>query len=140
MRVLRVMARVGLSLLFAYAAYEKLLDRSALATSMTHYRVLPDALIGWAAAAVPTFEAVVAVGLVTPWLHRGSALMCAVMLWIFALAMAQARLRGIDLECGCFGADSAVAVGVDTIARNVVFGGVALWIALQRLPRSANQP
>lgn len=123
--------RVGLACLFAYAASQKLGDLPALATSITHYRVVPQALIGWGALMVPSFELVTALGLVSPWLHRGSALLSAAMLWIFAAAMIQARLRGINLECGCFGADSTVMVGTSTIARNLVLGAIALWIALE---------
>lgn len=132
-KLVSLVSRVGLACLFGYAAYQKLGDLPALATSISHYRVVPEALIGWAALMVPSFEVVVTLGLVTPWLHRGSALLSAAMLWIFAAAMVQARLRGINLECGCFGADSTVVVGASTIGRNLVLGAIALWIALQGL-------
>jgi hypothetical protein len=39
----------------------------------------------------------------------GAALLSGLMLASFAAAMAQAKLRGIDVECGCFGGASRVS-------------------------------
>ena len=57
------------------------------------------------------------------------------MLVAFAAGMAQAKLRGIDLECGCFGADSTQKVSWSKVALNVALAILAGWIAWTSRPR-----
>src|SRR5947208_13581531 len=99
-RVLNMMqwlGRIGLAGLFLWAAVEKLRDPTAFALDLSHYRVLPHPLIGPLAIALPSLECVVALALLTRPYVRGAALLTALMLAVFAIAMAQAKLRGIDL-------------------------------------------
>lgn len=126
---LRWLGRILLSGVFAWAAVGKLADPQSFATSIRNYQVLPDFLVGPMAVGLPVFELVFAGALWLPGLYRGAALLSATLLWVFALAMLQAKIRGIDLECGCFGAEAAVSVGVGTILRNVALGGIGQWIA-----------
>lgn len=122
--------RLILAGVFLFAAYGKLLEPGTFAESIENYRIVPEGWAVWMALYLPPLEVAAALGLLTPWLRRGSALVCAAMLGVFAIAMASAKLRGIDLDCGCFGAETQATVGAQTIARNVVLGLGALWVAL----------
>jgi hypothetical protein len=59
------------------------------------------------------------------------------MLVVFGVAMAQARWRGIDLSCGCFGAVLEAKVSWLTVARTLglaALSGVLLLGASERNP------
>lgn len=117
-----LVARFAIAGVFLYASLPKLADPGVFAADVQNYRLLPDALAGHAALFVPAFELVVAIGLLLPRYQRGAALIATSMLAIFSVAMAQARLRGIDLSCGCFGAAFEAKVSWLTVIRSAALG------------------
>jgi len=127
-RWLRVPARVSLALMFAYAGALKLADPTGFATDIANYRMLPDALVGPLALGLPVLEVVTALGLLWPAYAQGAAALCALMLGAFAIAMAQTKLRGIDLACGCFGAGADAQVSWSKVALDVALAMLALWL------------
>jgi hypothetical protein len=126
--------RIGLAGLFAYAGATKLGAASELARDIANYRLLPELAAAWAALFLPLFELVLAVGLLLPSHVRGAAALCALLLSAFAAAMAQAKLRGIDLACGCFGGDSQVSWG--KVAVDLALAGLAVWLVVISAPRN----
>jgi putative oxidoreductase len=127
-----------LAAVFLWASVPKLLDPGRFAADIENYRVLPDGLIGHAALFVPVFELIVGLGLLWPRYQRGAALLATAMLLVFSVAMAQARMRGIDLSCGCFGAAFEAKVSWWTVLRS---GTLALIAVLPLLMlRSDSRP
>lgn len=132
--------RIVLAAVFAYAAIPKLIDPSEFVTAIQNYRAVPDSLAGHLALFVPVFELVIALGLLVPPYTRGAALLGSVLLAIFGVAMAQARWRGIDLSCGCFGAAFEAKVSWFTVARTLglcALSALLLVAARQPPPRAA---
>ena len=121
------LVRLGLAALLAYAAVSKLLDPAAFAEDIQNYRVLPEAWAGPLALALPVLELVVAAALLSASHGSGASLLAGVLLLTFALAMAQAKVRGIDLECGCFGGHSRVSW--TKVALNVGLAALAFGAA-----------
>lgn len=121
--------RVGFFALFLWAGSLKLLDPSAFAQDISHYRVVPDKLVPALAVGLPVLECVVALALLTRAYLRGAAWLGAGMLALFAGAMAQAKLRGIDLDCGCFGRDITDPVSWGKVALNTGLAMLAVWVA-----------
>src|SRR5262245_42295989 len=117
--------RVLLAAMFAYAALPKLLDPGEFALAIQNYRVVSDELAGYAALFVPVLELVIALGFVLPAYQRGAACLATSLLLVFAVAMAQARMRGIDLSCGCFGAMLEAKVSWLTVARTLALGALS---------------
>lgn len=124
-------ARAVLGGVFAWAALGKLRTPADFATAIGNYQLLVQPWTRMLAVGLPVFELVVAAGLLIPQVYRGSALLASALLWLFAGAMAQAKARGIDLACGCFGAEAEVTVSSVTILRNVALALLALWVALR---------
>lgn len=121
-----------LAAVFAYAAVPKLIDPGEFAAAIQNYRAVPDTFAGYLAVFVPAFELVIALGLLLPGYQRGAALLATLLLVAFGAAMAQARWRGIDLSCGCFGAVLEAKVSWLTVARTLGLGalsGVVLFAA-----------
>jgi uncharacterized membrane protein YphA (DoxX/SURF4 family) len=121
-RALGWVLRIALAAVFAYAAIPKLIDPGEFAAAIQNYRAVPDAVVGHIALFVPVFEIVIAIGLLVSPYARGAAVIGTVMLVVFGVAMAQARVRGIDLSCGCFGAAFEAKVSWLTVARTLGLG------------------
>jgi len=128
--------RLLLAAVFAWAALPKLIEPGEFAATIQNYRAVPDAWVGPLALLLPAFEAVIAFGLLLSPYQRGAACLASLMLLTFGVAMAQARWRGIDLSCGCFGALLEAKVSWLTVARTLglaVLAGAVLFLA----PRAA---
>jgi putative oxidoreductase len=128
-QAIRWSVRVGFCALFVWAGWTKLLDPGAFAADISHYRVLPEKLVPPLAVGLPVLECVVALALLTRTYLRGAAWLGAGMLALFAAAMAQAKLRGIDLDCGCFGREIADPVSWGKVALNGGLAMLAAWVA-----------
>ena len=135
-QIARAVARVSLAGMFLYAGVLKLIDPGGLAQDISHYRLLPEAIAPWLALVLPVLEVVTALALLTPGHVRGAAVLSAGMLGLFAAAMAQAKMRGIDLACGCFGDDSQ-QVSFGKVALNLGLAILSLWIAWTSPPPEA---
>jgi putative oxidoreductase len=129
-RGLRLLCRLGLAGLFLWAALPKLAEPGRFMEDLANYRVLPEAALAPIALGLPVLELLCALALLGGPYVTGSALLVSVLLFGFAAAMAQARARGIDLECGCFGAESRAQVSWEQVARNTAYAVVALWVAV----------
>ena len=129
---LLLLARLGLAGVLGYAGLSKLADPSGMAETIANYQMLPEALVPFAAVIVPAAEIVVAAALVAGPCVQGGGIVAALMLTAFAVGMAQARLRGIDLECGCFGAGSESLVSWPKVAMNVGLAALAAVVAWAR--------
>jgi len=105
-RALVLAARLFLAGVFLWAAATKLPDMATFATDVANYRLLPAALVPWAASAVVGVEVVVGLALLTGIWLRPAALAGTLLLALFAVGLSQALLRGIDLTCGCFGGNA----------------------------------
>ena len=130
-----LLVRLGLAAMLAYAGASKLLGPASFAEDIQNYRVLPDAWAGPLALGLPVLELVVAVGLILPSHAAGASLLSGLLLFGFAAAMAQAKLRGIDLECGCFGGHSRVSwlkVGLNVGLAALAFAVAAMHVARAR--------
>jgi putative oxidoreductase len=116
---------VILSAVFAAAAVPKLIDPGSFANDLLNYRMLPEALVGLFALFMPALELIIALALLWPRFQRGAALLSGALLLTFAVAMAQARIRGIDLSCGCFGAAFESKVSWLTVTRSLLLAAMS---------------
>jgi hypothetical protein len=92
-------------------------------SSVYSYQIV-GAQTGRAVAAVlPTIQIAIGLCLALRWWPTGAYLAAIGMFTGFVVVQSIALARGLDISCGCFGADSPVAVGPRTIA---VAGGCAV--------------
>lgn len=90
-------------LFFGIAAMVKVLDPEAFLSSLLTYQVFPYELALVLAYFAPALELVVALGLVTGIWRKGAALLTVLMLLLFIALVAQGMVRGLQMDCGCFG-------------------------------------
>ena len=81
-----------------------------------------------AAYAIPLVEVALGVYLALGLLTRPAAIASTVLLLVFVAAQAQAWARGLQLDCGCFGAALRQGVGLGSILRDIalVIPGAAM--------------
>jgi uncharacterized membrane protein YphA (DoxX/SURF4 family) len=123
-------ARLLLSGLFLWAASGKIIDPQAFARALWNYRLLPEPLVPAVAAGLPLLEALAALALLAPPLQKGASLVLAGLLVVFSFGLASALLRGLDVDCGCFGEGSS-HVSPLLLVRNVLLLSLAVWSYLR---------
>jgi len=135
-RVLLWIVRLVPAAVFLLAAYGKLRDPYGFAVSIYAYRILPASLATIAAVVMPAIEVLAALALATGLLWRGGAIVLAGLLAVFIAGLFQAIVRGINIDCGCFGEGSS-PVSFWLIARNYGLLLLALFpLFSERSPRS----
>ena len=125
--------RLGLAGLFAYAAVGKLRDPSAFAREIANYQLLPD-LASHVAVALPGAELVAAIAILVPdaRIRRAGALALAVLLVVLLIAVTSVVVRGVNVDCGCFGGGGydpdAASQYPWEIARDAALLGASLFL------------
>jgi hypothetical protein len=92
-----------LSVLFLYAGVDKLRDPLHFSDSINAFAVLPPVLINPLAFGLPLFEIICGVLVLLPATRRIGALALMLAASMFFLGLLSALLRGLTLDCGCFG-------------------------------------
>jgi hypothetical protein len=115
------------TLLFALAGAHKLRARAEFAETLAGYRVLSARLVPRASLLVPTFECLIAVGLLIASARQTASLAGAALLTVYAGAMGMNLLRGRrQLDCGCLGPRGGGRISPALVLRNML---VALALA-----------
>ena len=100
-------AVLGLSLalaaIFAYAGIDKIQEPQQFADNIAGFAILPAMFTNLLALTLPVFEIVCGVLLLVPLTRRVASLAIALTCIVFFTALASALLRGLTLDCGCFG-------------------------------------
>lgn len=126
--LLHLLARLVLAGVFISAGLPKVQDPIAFAASIDGFRIINGSLSLWTAVVLPWLEIIIGLGLLTPWLRRASASLIALLLAIFIALHASAWIRGLDINCGCFG-ESAESLDYHwLILRNIALLVVTLFI------------
>ncbi len=106
MKRLGQLAEIAVGIAFLWAGTVKLLDPSAFLSSILTYEVFSYKLSAAASLGVPYLEVCVGVCLVFRVLKGGSRLLATGLLLVFIALLTQAALRGLDVDCGCFGSSA----------------------------------
>ena len=123
------------ALLFASAAFHKLLDLGRFAAAFRAYQVVPPAL-GAVSLLVPVLELAIAAALLAARSRRGAAAAGAALLLAYAAAIAVNIGRGRrDLDCGCGGPRERRPIGAWMVWRNITLAALLGALLLPRAQR-----
>jgi uncharacterized membrane protein YphA (DoxX/SURF4 family) len=114
--------RLAGALIWIIAGASKLPDLGAFAAQVERYQILPHVLAVPLAFILPFFEVFLGLYLGAGLFVRASALAGTILFVIFLAAQIQALIRGLTLDCGCFGALSKSTVGPWTLLRDTALG------------------
>jgi uncharacterized membrane protein YphA (DoxX/SURF4 family) len=122
--------RLGAAAIWLVAGISKLGDLEHFHAQVQAYKLLPGALEAPVAYALPFVEVGLGLYLALGLLVRPAAILACCLMVVFVAAMAQARARGLSLDCGCFGSLAREKVGPGTILRDAALGLPSLALAL----------
>ena len=134
---LALLLRVVLAGVLVWAGAQKARNPQLFALDLEAYRLLPPALILPIAYYLPWLEILTALALLIPRLRRSALWLAAILLTVFSLMLALAWSRGLQINCGCFGAAGGGATDfLLAIGRNALLLVAAGW--LHRSERAAS--
>jgi putative oxidoreductase len=89
--------------IFIYAGVLKALDPVQLAHDVDHYNILPWTIGVGLAFYLPWLEIFCGLALIFRLFYRGALSILTALVVIFLVATVAAKVRGLDITCGCFG-------------------------------------
>lgn len=95
--------RLVLGSLFVYAGAVKVLDPLDFAQNIRNYQLVGQSLSFVAAIVLPWLEILAGLALILGVWRRGAALVVTGLLVFFIVLTAVTMVRGLDVDCGCFG-------------------------------------
>lgn len=129
--LLFMLAKFFLVFVLIAAALPKLRDRDEFHGVVVNYRILPDMLAYPFARMLPYLELTCAALLLINALAMYAAVLAALLLLSFAIAVGINLARGrTHIDCGCLrGAERGNGIGLYQFARPIVLCGLALYVA-----------
>lgn len=130
--VVGTLARLGLAAVWLVSGWLKAADPDQTYVAVRAYDVLPTAGVDVVAALLPWLELALGVLLLAGIGTRAVAILSAALLLVFVAGVAQAWVRGLSIDCGCFGGGGAVEPGrttyVQELLRDAGFLLMAGWL------------
>jgi putative oxidoreductase len=127
--------------IFVYAGAIKALDPVEFAHDIDNYKILPWAIAVGLAFYLPWLEIFCGIALILRRFYLGGLSILAGLISVFVIATVAAKVRGLDITCGCFGHASknwnfSTHLGLDLVLFGLVifllFAGGRNFTASQR--------
>jgi len=126
-----LVVRVVLGAIFVVAGASKVGHAAEFAQQIAAFRLLPQPVIAPMALVLPFLEIMLGVYLIVGLFTRAAAWVAAALLLMFDGAIASAVVRGMTLNCGCFGTHDTTVTTWTEVARDAVFVLLAVFVALR---------
>ncbi|MDA8126218.1 MAG: DoxX family membrane protein [Deltaproteobacteria bacterium] len=123
--------RILIGVMFLYAGVEKILSPFDFAVAINNYRIFPGPIIGLAAAIMPWVEALAGLCLLTGFNAKGAATITSVLLLTFVGLIIISAVRGLDIDCGCFGSVER-KVGIQAILEDAALFIISASILFEK--------
>lgn len=124
-------AQILIGLVFLVAGLAKIGDLGSFAGQIHNFRMMPVWSENILAMTLPWIEVVAAMCLILGHRARAAGVFAAALMFVFIVAVAQASLRDLDIECGCFGTADATKVGLKKLLENT---GLFFLAVISTLP------
>ena len=129
MRPLVLVLRLFLAAVFLYAAYTKLRQPYLLfAMSIDAYQLLPEWAVLTLGRTIPWLELLLGILLATGYGLRYAAAGATLLLGLFFGVMLQAYVKGMGIDCGCFGLGEKISAF--TLTRDGLLVGLSLTLTI----------
>jgi len=113
-----LLIRISIAYLFIYAGAEKISDTEAFAISISNYRLLPVSTLNFFAITLPWLEIVTGILLFFGIAVKENSAIIFSMLSIFTIAIIISLVRGLSIDCGCFG--KGTQIGLMKLGENIL--------------------
>ena len=119
-KYLLLVIRIVTGFIFLYAGMEKISDPEGFARTIDNYKLLPFSLTNIAALTLPWIEVTTSILLIFGIRVKENAFIISALLGIFIIAISISLLRGLNIDCGCFGTSSGIKIGFLKLFENVL--------------------
>lgn len=130
-QTLILICRIVLGAVFIYASIDKIFMPGLFARSVFNYQLMPDFLINFLALWLPPIELVAGLFLIFGFMTRGSIVIISGLLVVFMSAMGINIIRGVEIDCGCFGPEENSGGLMGAFMRDILYIALAipiLWV------------
>lgn len=122
---------------FFAAGLLKIIEPAQFAANIGNYRLLPHELVHLVAILLPWVEVVAGVFILSGVWVRPAAMLIWMLTVVFFLAITSALVRGLNIECGCFGTVGGRHIGLVNLAIDLFFMvGATLLVIFVPAPSS----
>ena len=117
--------------IFIYAGVIKAMDPVGFANDIDNYKILPWPLAVRLAFYLPWLEMLCGLALILRFFYRGGLFILSGLTFVFIAASVVAKVRGLDITCGCFGHASKNWSFSGHLALDIaiLIALIALWIS-----------
>ncbi|MDD2711270.1 MAG: DoxX family membrane protein [Verrucomicrobiae bacterium] len=112
--------RWGIGAMFIYAGAMKMISPQPFADSIDSFKILPNLCVSLFALCLPPFEVGVGALMLAGPFKRMASLGVLLLSGVFLVALSQALIRGLKVDCGCFGSSPEI------------YSSFKVWLALIR--------
>ena len=113
-------SRLILGFVFIYAAVEKIADPSGFADSIYNYKIFPLFMINIAAVILPWIELAAGLLLIFGIAIKENVFIINLFLLLFIILITISLIRGLDIDCGCFGTTNGSSIGIQRIIEDTI--------------------
>lgn len=113
-----LIARFIIGFVFIYAGAEKISNPESFAISITAYKLLPIWIINFLAITLPWIELISGLLLVFGISVKENSFIILFLLIVFNIVVTISLIRGLNIECGCFG--NGTQIGLIKLVENFI--------------------
>jgi putative oxidoreductase len=126
--------------IFIYAGAIKVLDPVQFAIDIDNYKILPWTISVGLAFYLPWLEILCGLALILRRLYLGGLSILTGLVAVFLVATTAAKIRGLDITCGCFGHASQNWNFPTHLAIDLAILGTLLALSFRVVPGTADDP
>lgn len=112
--------RLGLGLIFVFAAIEKIIIPENFSISIANYKLLPAEFINIPAIILPWIELISGLLILLGIWVKENSVIITFLLIVFTIAIIISLFRGLNIDCGCFGTIYGSRIGLLKVAENII--------------------
>ena len=131
-------ARLLLGFVFIIASIDKVVSPDAFAASIHAYRLTPAFIENILALIIPWTELLCGCCLVIGVKIRASSFLLTILLGVFTIAISLALMRGLTIDCGCFGKEHLTPVSWGKVLEDI--GLMIAGVYLMKAPLTSPGP
>lgn len=113
--------RIIFAALFIFSGGGKISSPGEFAESISNYRLLPIEFINFFAIIIPWIEIIAGLLLIFGFYIKENSFILTLLLSIFTVMVLIAVIRGLNIDCGCFGTNGGQKVGLLKIIENLIY-------------------
>ena len=117
-KYLLLIIRTFLGFIFVFSGIQKILDPNGFSVAIENYKLFPIFLINLIAITIPWLELITGLLLILGYFIKENAAIINSLLILFIVLILIAIIRGLDIECGCFGTLDGQKIGLIKIIEN----------------------